>query len=701
MSILPNMMAGLRTRSIGLALLLVIALSQGGLAADKAMPTESDVLVYGATPGGFCAAIAAAREGAAVILLEPTRHVGGVNTGGLSFSDSNQTVRSTLMGLFDEWHRRIEADYTARGIELPYKVSEKNQAIWTYEPHVAARVTRQMLDEAKVHVLTERVLTSLTKKGGRITSLNTSQGKFTAKVFVDATYEGDLMAAAGVSWTIGREGRSEFGEALAGKQYPKSMLNISGFDDSGNPLPLITTTDAGPRADGDANVMTYSFRLCLTADPTNRVPMPEPDHYDPARFELARRILQSRGGMVGFDQYPLPGGKIDGNNSIGGQLSLGLIGACNDWCAADAIGRQAIWEAHKQYTLEFYKFLTTDPAVPEKTRQQYAQLGLCKDEFPEYGHFSPALYVREGRRMQGMFVISQKDILEDPEKVDPIAVSSFPIDAHDCQRVALKEGGVINEGTIFPVRMKDRRHGYPYHIPYRAILPRANECTNLTVPVALSCTHVAISSIRVEPTWMTIGQSAGIAAALAAKQGQDVQEVPYQQLRKRLLAQGQVLELPELPPLPEMPQPQMSIDPKSLEGIVLDDADAELQGDWSRSTNFRPHIGAGYLHDDRRGDGQSKATFRFKVPRSGRYELRMAYSAHETRATKVPVSIQSGPSKTEFFVDQSQTLPPGVSFRKVGMVNLSADGETTLTISNRETEGFVILDALQLVEVRD
>ncbi|MCU0786290.1 MAG: FAD-dependent oxidoreductase [Verrucomicrobia bacterium] len=507
--------------------------------------TEADVIVYGATPGGFCAAIAAAREGASVILLEPTDHVGGVNTGGLSFSDSNQTVRNTVMGLFDEWHARIEKDYTARGITLPYAVRVKDQAKWTYEPHVAARVTKQMLDEAKVEVLTRRRLVTVKKNGTRITHLITRDGEFAAKVFIDATYEGDLMAAAGVSWTIGREGRKEFGESLAGKQYPKVKMDISGLNADGKPLPLVTTTDAGPDEAGDRKVMVYSFRLCLTAAPANRVAVPEPAHYDPARFEVMRRFLKSGGkGKLGWDLYPIPGDKFDGNNSIHGQFSLGLVGAGNGWSGADEAGRAAMWEAHKQYTLEFYHFLTTDPAVPMNVRKEYSRLGLCQDEFPETGHFPPQLYVREGRRMKGMYVISQNDILVNRKKDDPIAISSFPIDSHDCQRVALKDGGVINEGTIMPVRMTGTGHGYPYHIPYRAILPKPAECANLLVPVALSCTHVGFSSIRVEPTWMIIGQSAGVAAALAVRENSAVQDAPYPKLRERLLAQKQELIIP-------------------------------------------------------------------------------------------------------------------------------------------------------------
>lgn len=646
---------------------------------------EADVIVYGSTPSGFCAAIASAREGASVILLEPTDDVGGVNTGGLSFSDSNQIVRSTVMGLFDEWHTRIQQDYRSRGVELPYQVKVKDQAKWTYEPHVAARVTRQMLDEAKVEVLTKRYLQSVKKVGTRITSLVTSDGTFTAKVFIDASYEGDLMAAAGVSWTIGREGRAEFGESLAGKRYPKVKMPISGLGEDGRMLPLITTTDAGPEEEGDGNVMVYSFRLCLTEDTENRVPFPKPANYDPARFEVMRRYVKSGGTKLGWDLYPLPGGKFDGNNSIGGQFSLGLVGACNGWCEAGEKGRAGIWEAHKQYTLEFYHFLTTDPAVPRAIRERFARLGLCKDEFPAYGHFSPALYVREGRRMQGMYVVSQKDILEKPEKPDPIVISSFPIDSHDCQRVALKDGGVFDEGTIFPVRVNGTQHGYPYQVPYRSILPKPGECTNLLVPVALSCTHVAISSIRVEPTWMILGQSAGIAAALAANHEVAVQDLPYPKLRERLLAQGQVLELPA-----------GAKDSLTSQGVI-DDTDAELTGNWKRSNNFKPHVGPAYVHDDNQADGKSRAIFRFKAPKAGKYELRMAYSAHPTRATNVPVVITSGSREQRIKVDQTQPLPAGELFRSIGIVQLEGGVETVIGINNTGTDGFVIVDALQLI----
>ena len=672
------------------------------LLARPAQAAEADVIVYGATPGGFCAAIAAAREGAKVVLLEPTAHVGGVNTGGLSFSDSNQTVRSTLLGLFEEWHTRIAADYAARGVKLPYDVAVKDNSVWTYEPHVAARVTNAMLKEAGVTVLTKQSLEGVEKDGAKIIGLRTTAGTHTAKIFIDATYEGDLMARAGVVWHIGRESRDEYGESFAGRQYPKEKMAINGFDANGLPLPFITSVRPGDDQAGEETVMVYSFRLCLTKNPANRVPFPEPKAYDPARFELVRRYFQKYpNAPLPWDLYPLPGDKFDANNGIGKMFSMGLVGEANGWCASDPKGRAALWEKHKQYTLEFYKFLTTDAAVPAKIRATMAELGLCRDEFPETDHWSPQLYVREGRRMDGRHTLTQKDIIDDPKKEDAIAVSSFPIDSHDCRRIALPDG-VITERTIYPVRIPGRRHGYAYHVPYRAITPASSECSNLLVPVALSATHVAYSSIRVEPTWMAIGQSAGIAAALAAKAGVSVQALDYAQLRARLLAQHQVLDLPVLAPLPAKSAASgkgTGIAPASLPGLILDDAQAELSGDWERSTNFKPHVGTGYLHDEQRSDGKSRAVFRFKAPADGEFELRMAYSAHPTRTTRLPVTLTNGPQVQTFTVDQTMALPAGQAFREVARLRLRTGVEYTLTVTNEDTKGFVILDAFQLLPV--
>jgi len=649
----------------------------------------ADVIVYGSTPGGYCAAIAAAREGASVILLEPTAHIGGMNTGGLSFSDSNQMYRETLMGLFHEWHLRIQQDYEGRGITLPYDVNVKDTSRWSYEPHVAMRVTTQMLAEAGVDVLTGQWLDSVSMSDEHIESLvTTSNDTFIADTFVDGSYEGDLMAAAGVSWTIDREGTADFGESYAGKQYPKSLMNIDGFDTNGVPLPLTTTTNAGPTEAGDDNIMTYSFRLSLTTDAGNKIPMPAPDNYDSNRFEVVRRYVQEHGAnSVGFDRYDVPNSKKDGNNSIGRQFSLGLVGGAKGWATADEAGRAAIFEAHKQYTLEFIHFLSTDPVFSASQRNNIAQWGLCADEFPDTDHFSPYLYVRESRRMQGMYVIAQGDIIDDPVKADAISVSSFPIDSHDCQRIAYPGGGVRNEGTIFPVRQGSR--GYPYHVPYRAILPMTNECNNLLVPVALSCTHVAISSLRIEGAWMEIGQSAGIAAAMAADRGVTVQDLPYDDLKARILAQGQVLDLPDgFGPPPPPPD------------IELDDPDTERTGTWDTSSTFTPYVGDGYRYTGTAGnpnDGTATASWRFTAATGGVYQLSMAYSPDPSRATNVPLTVTSGPYVTSFSVDQTVERPGNSVVRTIGTVRLVRGSESVITVGSSNTTGYVILDAVQLV----
>ncbi len=668
----------------------------------QAAEYKFDVVVFGATPGGVTAAVGAAREGATVALVEPMDIVGGVMTSGLSFSDSNQTDRRTLLGLFEETHLRIEAHYKAKGVTLPYSVAEKDQKHWTYEPHVAAKVFDDMLGEAKVKVFLNERLTTVKKEGARIQSFNTRSNTFTAKVFIDCTYEGDLMAKAGVSYAVGREGRKQYGESLAGKQFPKVAVKASPYDAQGKLLPLMTAKDAGDPEAGDKGVMTYSYRLCITTNDANKTPFRKPANYDPAKYELVRRFVTANSHKRPlFDFYNLPGGKWDGNNSIGGQISLGLVGENWGWPEASYEERDKMWQAHRDYTEGLIWFMMHDEGMPEAIRSEMKRWGLAKDELVKWGNWPPVLYVREGRRMLGEYVVKQSDILTDVAKEDSIAIGSFPIDSHDVQRVVTADGtGFINEGTIFPKHEAGYRFGPRHQLPYRSITPKRAECQNLLVPVSLSCTHVAISSIRVEPTWMTLGHSAGIAAAMAAKANQAVQDLPYATLRERLLAQKQVLDIPPLPPKPAAaaaPSGQ-GIDPKSLKGIVVDELDATASGEWQRSTNFKGFIGRNYAHDGNARKGELKMVFQPEIPQAGKYELRVAYSPHETRAAKVPIAVKSGGKETKVLFNQ-QTPLGGESFRAAGTFELVAGKETTITISNDGTEGFVIVDAVQLVKV--
>ena len=505
---------------------------------------ETDVLVYGATPAGVCAAVAAAREGARVVMAEPMRLVGGMMSSGLSFSDSNQTDRRTLKGLFEEVHLRISADYAKRGVKLPYDVTVKNNAPWTYEPHVAEQVFNDMLREAGVRIFLGEQLTGVIKDGTRITVMKTEQAEFAAKQFVDATYEGDLMAAAKVSYVVGREGKKVYGESLAGHQFTKPRVMDSPRDDAGNLLPSINAVGGG-HDETDGKIMTYSWRISMTNDPANMVPLTKPPGYDPARFELARRMLRNgaKPAMVALDLYPIPGGKVDVNNGIGRQISMGMPGENWKWPEASPAERAKIWQRHKDYALEFIWFLQTDESLPETVRKPVIGYGLSKDEFASSDHWPPVLYIREGRRMVGEHVMTQRDVREDITKPDSVGISSFPIDSHDCQRVAGAKGGWVNEGTIFPVHMKGTKYGQPHQVPFRSLTPKRAECTNLLVPVSLSASHVAFSSIRVEPTWMMLGQSAGVAAAMAASSNVAVHDLPMDKLQDALRKQGHVLDL--------------------------------------------------------------------------------------------------------------------------------------------------------------
>lgn len=506
-----------------------------------------DIVVYGATPAGVAASVAAAREGKSVALIEPLELAGGMMSGGLGFSDSNQTARETLGGIFEEFHLRVERYYADQGIKLPYEVRVKDNKPWTYEPHVAEKVFNEMLAEAKVEVHLGESLAAAQREGKAIASIRTASGKqFAGKVFIDATYEGDLMAAAGVEYRIGRESRDEFDESLAGARYPKQpVVDVSAMNQNGKPLPLINSVERTPEGQGDKRIMTYSFRFCFSRDPANQVPFAKPADYDAGRYELLRRFLVAHPDTPRvLDLYALPNNKLDGNNGIGLQLSIGLVGENHAYPDGSPEQRKQIWAAHRSYAEGLFWFLKTDPAVPAPIREQMNSIGYAKDEFEKFGHFPPVLYVREARRMVGSYFLTQADIRRNATKPDSIGIGSFPIDSHDCQRITLPDGGFINEGTIFPVRQADRKIGHIHQIPYRAITPKAEQCTNLLVPVCLSASHVAVSSVRVEPTWMMLGQGAGIAAAVAVEEGVTVQNLNYEHLAPRLKRQGQLLNLP-------------------------------------------------------------------------------------------------------------------------------------------------------------
>jgi len=500
---------------------------------------EFDVVVYTGTAGGVAAAVAAAREGATVALLEPRRHLGGMLSGGLGRTDMDRQ-QHVIGGIAREFF--VEA---GRQYEEPIA--------WTFEPKVAEAILNRWVKEAGVEVFLEHRLDSVSKEGSRIVSIETESGAvFKAKIFIDSGYEGDLLARAGVSYTVGREGRSEYGESLAGIkeiQPGNHQLHaaVSPYDEEGNLLPYVVEEAEVDRVgEADNKVQAYCFRVCLTDVESNRIAIPRPEDYDPNRYELLRRYIEASYARLKSPGHPLgisriPNGKTDVNS--GGPISTNLLSASWEYPEANYQRRQEIWDEHLSWTKGLLYFLTNDPSVPETLRQDMQRWGLPKDEFLDTGHWPHQLYIREARRMLGEFVMTQEDLQSSLAKYDSIGMGGYNMDVREVQWVAktvyrfvVPKKEVLMEGYItVPVE--------PYEIPYRALLPVESECANLLVTSCVSASHMAFSSLRMEPQFMIMGQAGGVAAALAVESSRSPHQIDLKELQGRLLKRGQILSL--------------------------------------------------------------------------------------------------------------------------------------------------------------
>jgi hypothetical protein len=520
------------------AIVLALSLSfQPFLAAEGRH--QADVVIYGGTAGGVMAAIAAAGEGVDTILLEPGRHLGGMLTGGLGRTDMDRQ-QHVIGGFAREFFVRAGRHYG-------------EPVAWTFEPSVATRILQEWLDSTSVRILLEHRLDSVETRDGRIAVIRTENGaEFHGRIFIDASYEGDLMAGAGVSYVVGREGREVYGESLAGVkeiQPGNHQLHaiVSPFDVEGRLLPsVIDESEVGPVGSGDHRVQAYCFRLCITDVPENRIPFPRPEHYDPARYELLARYLKAAEQRFGRAPNPLgisrvPNGKTDVNS--GGPISTNLLSASWEYPEADYARRAEIWNEHLSWAQGMLYFLSHDPAVPEYLREEMAAWGLPRDEFVDTGHWPHQLYVREGRRMKGEYVMTQHDLETQRRKYDSIGMGGYNMDVREVQWVAKTvyrfpdpRQEVLMEGYITV-------HVEPYEIPYRSLLPKIQESDNLLVTSCVSASHMAYSSIRMEPQYMILGQAAGVAAALAIKAERAPHHIDLVQLQARLRDQGQILSL--------------------------------------------------------------------------------------------------------------------------------------------------------------
>jgi hypothetical protein len=500
--------------------------------------------------------------GKTAVIAEFGNHIGGMTSGGLGATDIGN--KAAIGGIAREFYHRVAQHYArddvwtfekrddflkAKSTRAPPDLSSPDATMWTFEPHVAEDIFFQMINEAKIPVFLQQRLAHIKKDDPRIVEIAMENGKvFRAKMFIDATYEGDLMAKSGVRYKVGREANSEYGETLNGVRAvtPKHQFAVAvdpyitpGAPGSGL-LPFVQSAEAGKAGDGDRSIQAYNYRLCYTRDAANRLPNKQPPKYDAAKYELLARYLEAlvtAGRKPKLEEFwnpiAMPNGKTDINNN--GGFSTDYIGANYDYPEATYARRDQIRQAHKNYTLGLIYFLATSPRAPENMRLEMQSWGPAKDEFVDSGGWPHQLYVREARRMVSDYIMTEHNCRGQTKAEDPVGLAAYTMDSHNCRRI-VKDGRVENEGDVqvggFP----------PYPISYRAIVPKAAECENLLVPICLSATHIAYGSIRMEPVFMILGQSAATAAVLSLDANCPLQKLNYQILRPCLLKDKQLLE---------------------------------------------------------------------------------------------------------------------------------------------------------------
>jgi len=533
------------------SLLAILILSQL-LSCNKSKTHRADIIIYGCTSAGIAAAVEVKRLGHSVIVVGPDKHLGGLSSSGLGWTDSGN--KDVIGGIAREVYQRIKGEYDQvdswkyeKAEECKYYKPESD-AVWVFEPHIAEKIFEQLIDEENIPVFRDHWLnreSGLIKNGGRIVSIQMLNGEvFRGKQFIDATYEGDLMAASGVSYTTGRENNAKYFETLNGvnTRYARSHqfemdidpYRIPGIPDSGL-LPRINVDGPGPEGAGDHRIQAYCFRMCLTTVAENKVPFPKPDNYDPNQYELLARYLDKGWRKIFWKFDMIPNKKTDTNNH--GAFSTDNIGMNYDYPEASYEDRNKIIAEHENYQKGLMWFLANDLRVPEDVRSEMSNWGLAKDEFLDNGHWPHQIYVREARRMLSDFVMNENHLRGKNPTPSSIGMGSYNMDSHNVQRYVDANGFARNEGDV------QINPGGPYPISYHAIIPKKSEATNLLVPVCLSASHIAYGSIRMEPVFMILGQSAANAAAMALQKACAVQDVDYNTLKKRLMDAGQVLEL--------------------------------------------------------------------------------------------------------------------------------------------------------------
>lgn len=552
----------MKSKAIIVSLILGLALwACSGPSGTSSNTKKADVIIYGGTTAALTAAVQLTKMGNSVIVVSPDIHLGGLTASGLGYTDTGN--KEVIGGLSREFYQRVydyymapetwkwqkKEDYGNKGQGTP-AIDGDARTMWIFEPHIAEQVFEDFASEYKLEIYRDEWLDrekGVSMSDGRIASITTLSGQsYEGKVFMDATYEGDLMASAGVSYHVGREANSVYNEEWNGVQvgvlhhgHHFGEMNISPYVIPGDPgsgvLPRISTADPGKRGEGDQRLQAYCFRTCLTKVEENRIPFVKPEGYDSTQYELLLRVLDAGWEELFWKFDAIPNAKTDVNNH--GPFSFDNIGKNYDYPEASYERRSDIIREHVDYQKGLLYFIANDPRIPGEFREEMKLWGLSRDEFTDNGHWPHQIYVREARRMIGEFVMTENEIQGRSPVNRSIGMGSYTMDSHNTQRYITSEGYVQNEGDIGVRPQK------PYKIDIGTILPNKEECENLLVPVAVSSSHIAFGSIRMEPVFMILGQSAATVASLAISSDRPVQEIPYEEIKAILEEDGQVLSL--------------------------------------------------------------------------------------------------------------------------------------------------------------
>lgn len=636
----------------------------------------ADLVVYGATPGGLAAAIQFRRSGGTAVVVEAGNHVGGMATAGLGATDTGDTA--AIGGLSHEFYRRVYGRYHGT------PVTATSPARFTFEPRVAAAVFADLLAEAGVTVHLGQRLATVTKAGNRIVAVSTEDGQtYRGLMYVDASYEGDLMAKAGVATTAGREGNAAYGESINGVQLRDKHQFTRAVDPyvtPGSPasglLPGVSAAVLAPNGTGDDRIQAYNFRMCLT-NAANRVPFPRPDGYDAGRYALLLRYIEA--GYTGpfFNAVSVGGGKTDANND--GAFSTDDIGMNTAYPGASFAARDTIVAEHRTYQQGLMWFLSNDTRVPAAIRSATAAWGLAADEFGATGHWPPQLYVREARRMVSAYVMTEHNCRGAATVADSVGLASYAMDSHNCQRLVLGTGGggvVKNEGDV-QVGVPG-----PYQVSYRSIVPVEAQCANLLVPVCLSASHAAYGSIRMEPVFMVLGQSAAVAARLALAANAPVQRVDVTALQAQLRALGQRIDISD--------KSEIVLDSRGGGG----NGGVTRAGTWVSSSWTGGFYGGDYEHDGNTAKGVNRLRYTPVLPAAGAWTVQLRWTAHANRASNVPVDVVHAGGLSTFSVDQRAS---GGQWVPLGTFQFTAGSAGSVLIRTERTDGYVIADAARFV----